>query len=302
MSSHDLWYLRWHSRFFRYGPQPFSSFFTTTLLWRTQCFTTPKFYCSLNGSIPSYFWVSAFTVSSVWNGIFYLLYVEHSHALKPIDGRDQGWMVPLKTRKEGISRRRLCGTQELATQYPFHPSHPLSTQQLCLVGTDPISAPAEGPDWYEPVLCYRGRHSVHSISLDIVMGTWPEVVQSEAGLLLPQGRDEGRECSFFLPLAGWEQKEHSPKDFWKPTDYHGKNQSEEKANTRGQSCENLRGWSRKPEDTELPLKPFLKLTLLLDFSFTEPIKFLVCFELSIFDNLRLTKSYSVVESSIVPFT
>lgn len=151
-------------------------------------------------------------------------------------------------------------------------------------------------------LCHRGGHSVHSISLDIVMGTWPEVVQSESGLLLPQGRDEGRERSFFLPLARWEQKEHSPKDFWKPTDYHGKNQSEEKANTRGQSCENLRGWSHKPKDTELPLKPFLKLTLLLDFSFTEPIKFLVCFELSIFDNLRLTKSYNVVESSIVPFT
>ena len=85
ISSHDLWYLRWHSRFFRYGPQPFSSFFTTTLLWRTQCFTTPKFYCFLSGSIPSYLWVSAFTVSSVWNGILYLLYLENSYALKPID-------------------------------------------------------------------------------------------------------------------------------------------------------------------------------------------------------------------------
>lgn len=126
--------------------------------------------------------------------------------------------------------------------------------------------------------------------------------KSESGLLLPQGRNEGREHSFFLPLSRWEQKEHSPQDFWKPTYYHGKNQSEEKANTRGQSCENLGGWSQKPEDTELPLKPFLKFTLLLDFSFTEPIHFLVCFELFIFDNLRLTKSYKTVENSIVPFT
>lgn len=72
-----------------------------------------------------------------------------------------------------------------------------------------------------PVPLLQDGQSVHSISLDVVIGhmTWGGPIRVRP----PPSPGEGwRERSFFLPLVRWEQKEHSPRDFWKPTYYHGK--------------------------------------------------------------------------------
>lgn len=97
------------------GPIPSLWLHSITLPLRTLCLWHQGFHCAINSSIPFHLWFFACAVSSDQNDILYLLCLENSFALRPIDGGYAGRMMPLKPGEEWILRRKLYWTLELAT-------------------------------------------------------------------------------------------------------------------------------------------------------------------------------------------